>query len=254
MSIYRHADKFPFASAFTLAEVLITLGLIGVVASMTIPNLVQNNQTKNTVTVLKKEYSILSQAYTSAVADHGPPGTWGLSGTAGADATGSLNTLNVLIPYFKITKNCGAGTGCFPTSPYRFLDNNPGAANIDAATGFGKAILADGSLILTESFGTCTPHGSAPALQAVCGDIYFDINGFKGPNQYGADWFAFWLTNSGVVPLGTALDTSATFDTNCKNKPINSWGCTAWVIYNENMDYLKSCGSTLSWSGPTSCN
>lgn len=40
-------------AAFTLAEVLITLGIIGVVAAMTMPSLIQNYQEKATVTKLK---------------------------------------------------------------------------------------------------------------------------------------------------------------------------------------------------------
>ena len=62
---------------FALAEVLITLGIIGIVAAMTLPALVQKNQEKVTVTKLKKVYSILSQAYQFAVNDYGTPDLWG---------------------------------------------------------------------------------------------------------------------------------------------------------------------------------
>lgn len=48
--------------AFTLAEVLITLGIIGIVAAMTIPNLVQNSFEKKTVAQLRKTQSVLAQA------------------------------------------------------------------------------------------------------------------------------------------------------------------------------------------------
>ena len=57
--------------AFTLAEVLITLGIIGVVAAMTMPSLIQNYQEKATVTKLKKCYSLVSQAYVSILNDEG---------------------------------------------------------------------------------------------------------------------------------------------------------------------------------------
>lgn len=53
--------------AFTLAEVLITLGIIGVVAAMTIPVLVQKYKEQATVTRVKKFYSVFSQAYTMAI-------------------------------------------------------------------------------------------------------------------------------------------------------------------------------------------
>ena len=53
--------------AFTLAEVLITLGIIGVVAAMTLPTLVGEYQKKQTATQLKKFYSIMQQAITRAI-------------------------------------------------------------------------------------------------------------------------------------------------------------------------------------------
>ena len=52
-------DKFNKAKAFTLSEVLITLGIIGIIAAMTLPSLVGRYQEKVTVTRLKKYYSIL---------------------------------------------------------------------------------------------------------------------------------------------------------------------------------------------------
>ena len=54
--------------AFTLAEVLITLGVIGVVAAMTLPSLIQKHNEKVIVTQLKKVYSTFSQAYKMAEA------------------------------------------------------------------------------------------------------------------------------------------------------------------------------------------
>ena len=56
-----HCDKYRRV-AFTLADVLITLGIIGVVAAMTIPSLVTNYKGKVAATQLKKGYSTISQA------------------------------------------------------------------------------------------------------------------------------------------------------------------------------------------------
>ncbi len=49
--------------AFTMAEVLITLGIIGIVAAMTFPQLIKNYQAKVYETAFKKAYSNLSKAY-----------------------------------------------------------------------------------------------------------------------------------------------------------------------------------------------
>lgn len=56
---------------FTLSEVLITLGIIGVVAAMTIPILITNYQKKETVTKLRRAISILNQAYRLSFDDNG---------------------------------------------------------------------------------------------------------------------------------------------------------------------------------------
>lgn len=59
--------------AFTLAEVLITLGVIGVVAALTLPSLIQKSTEKETVVALKKFYSESSQAFSLAVEKDGEP-------------------------------------------------------------------------------------------------------------------------------------------------------------------------------------
>ena len=65
--------------AFTLAEVLITLGIIGVVAALTLPSLIQKQHEKETVAKVKKAYSILSQAYLSANTEFGSFDQWGIT-------------------------------------------------------------------------------------------------------------------------------------------------------------------------------
>lgn len=62
--------------AFTLAEVLITLGIIGVVAALTMPALIANHRKQVTVTKLKKVYSVMNQAISAAVAEYGDAENW----------------------------------------------------------------------------------------------------------------------------------------------------------------------------------
>ena len=61
---------FKLHKAFTLVEILITLGIIGVVAAITIPTLIQNSNSKKFVTQFKKSLSTLSQAAISAQAQY----------------------------------------------------------------------------------------------------------------------------------------------------------------------------------------
>lgn len=54
-------NKQKFKNAFTLAEVLITIGIIGIVAAMTIPTLISNYQKQIVETNLQETYSIMQQ-------------------------------------------------------------------------------------------------------------------------------------------------------------------------------------------------
>lgn len=62
--------------AFTLAEVLITLGIIGVVAALTLPILIQNYRNNEVETKLKKVYSTMNQAIKLSEIDNGPKEYW----------------------------------------------------------------------------------------------------------------------------------------------------------------------------------
>ena len=64
-------------TGFTLAEVLITLGVIGIVAAMTIPNLVQSYKKKVVETRLVNFYSTINQALRLSEVDNGNSSTWG---------------------------------------------------------------------------------------------------------------------------------------------------------------------------------
>ena len=75
-------------SAFTLAEVLITLAIIGVVAAMTIPTLTANYKKKVVETRLAKFYSMMNEAVRLSEIDHGNRSTWDVS----KDAVDFYNT------------------------------------------------------------------------------------------------------------------------------------------------------------------
>jgi len=247
--------------AFTLAEVLITLAIIGIVAAMTMPILVQNTQEKITVVALKKAYSTLSQAYKMAESNNGTPDTWNLLGSLSAQ--GAENALNMLAPYLNVAKNCGTNySDCF-TENYYCLDGSKNGqsgcyVSVDGNFGGGSASLklADGSLvnIFIRNEKCSDSQGPTMALSNNCADIQVDTNGNKKPNTLGKDLFRFHLTKYGIIPKGVAQENSiSTFAGNCINGDAG-WGeaCTAWVLYNENMDYLKC--SNLAWDGKHKCD
>ncbi len=101
--------KVKKSSGFTLAEVLITLGLIGVVAAITLPALIQNNKNKEVEARLKKIYSIMNQAILMSEKDNGPKEYWSFC-DFGED-TNTENTSSCrqhfdkyILPYIKYTK------------------------------------------------------------------------------------------------------------------------------------------------------
>lgn len=226
-------------AAFTLAEVLITLGIIGVVAAMTMPSLIQNYQEKATVTKLKKCYSLVSQAYVSILNDEG--------GSDTLQAGDDLEMMEKFGKYLKYQKTCGRNKGCFPNVTYKSVTGNGYSKWEDDTTDRSRAILTDGTLIMFNK-SVITENENYIYAQ-----IYVDINGFKGPNQLGRDFFYFYINPEKIVPGGAkaleAIFPDQKFDENCIQQ--NGYACAAWVIYNENMDYLHC--KDLSWDGKHSC-
>ncbi len=103
---HHYKDK----QGFTLAEVLITLGIVGVVAALTIPTIVQNYKKQEVETSLKKIYTTVNQAIQKAEIDHGDYHTWVFSSNAeGVLETyfiPYLNVANVAVSYGGASANC----------------------------------------------------------------------------------------------------------------------------------------------------
>lgn len=171
MKKYFKYNKF----GFTLAEVLITLGIIGIIAEITIPTLIGDFQKVQTVTQLKKTYSILSQMLARSVADNGEMSTW--DWPAAPDSTNVITFCNQYIfPYFNIHKNCGYQWGwsagnCHDSKVY-YLDKTT-TTSPNGAT----FILSDGTLI---TFNTTAASAAT---------IWIDLNGNKPPNIVSKDVF-----------------------------------------------------------------
>ena len=181
-------------AAFTLAEVLITLGIIGVVAAMTMPALIQNARNRELESALKKSASVIAQALDMYKAENGVPITSDVS---------THNLKPAIIKYFKVLQDCGEGyndadSACIKnyndpdrnsTTYKNFSGNNTIFLNdFDD----GQFVLTDGTLILLNNYET----------QAVI--ISVDVNGYKKrPNRLGQDLFMFQLNEEGkLLPMG----------------------------------------------------
>ena len=95
--------------AFTLSEVLITLGVIGVVSALTISILIQNYQKHVTVNRLKETYSILYNAVRMSETENGLLESWDIpssSYTSAVYSNGKVFFEQYIKPYIKIVKVC----------------------------------------------------------------------------------------------------------------------------------------------------
>ena len=93
-------------NAFTLAEVLITLGIVGVVAVMTMPTVIKHHQQQVTVNRLKHTYSTLSQAIKLSETENGFVKEWDEARSIGIETW--LN--RYLLPYIKYNSKYKSGS------------------------------------------------------------------------------------------------------------------------------------------------
>jgi prepilin-type N-terminal cleavage/methylation domain-containing protein len=176
-------------SGFTLAEVLITLAIIGVIASLTIPAMIQNIQDAQFKIAWKKAYSDISHAAYLYTANNG--GTF--------KGTGSF--YQKINPYLEIIKTCSATVGdCFPWHTY-YLD---GSIYL-TSTNYDTAILNNGvSLLVGEESTDCTANYGSHVPS--CVHLFVDINGTKGPNTIGKDVNSLMILDDGTVkPSGDSF-------------------------------------------------
>jgi len=185
---------------FTLSEVLLTLGIIGVVAAMTIPTLIENNQKAQYVTALKKVYSNFNQVLVQYSADNGCVGDLRCTGLFYVGNT-QENVGDALAPYFNIAQNCKMEAGCFSGKVSENFDGSGERSDfIKQSPSFYNFTTTDGanySLVSAET--NCSDDGFSSGatvdLSQYCGYIEVDVNGDKGPNNYGRDIFQFYITN-----------------------------------------------------------
>jgi type II secretory pathway pseudopilin PulG len=206
-------------TAFTLAEVLITLGIIGVVMVMTIPTLLSRTAEKECLIKLKKEYSALAQATIQLQAQNDTI-NFTDSGTLEKDYSTVL----------KFVKE-GPQNTLFPSSYYYYKSSTTQDWSINT---YVSGVLIDGSIWrFVSSSANCTAsHPSS--ITNLCGGINIDVNGTKPPNMYGKDLFSIDILKKGdayvLAPKGGPGD-NYTCD---PSKTTESGGCTVYALKTDN--------------------
>ena len=248
--------------AFTIAEVLITLGIIGVVAALTLPSVIINTIEKQRVAQLKKSYAELSQAFALAIDEYGTPDEWGLADMYDDNSHYILATN--MKKYLKLSADCvdmpqaQAQTLCGQAYNSGKNWNNNSIAVVSNNRNGKLVILSNGTTVGFRVFDNkCNLQFGN--IKNVCGELVVDTNGSKLPNQNGEDQFVLYVTKNKLVPAGIS-GAYYTFERACNksievpypsHSPASMYACAAWVLYNENQDYLHC--NDLSWTGKTKC-
>lgn len=216
-------------SAFTLAEVLITLGIIGIVAAMTLPGIIANHRKAVLKTQFDKAHSVLRQVVERMIYD------------AGGDLYGMYYDDNdqkgeelreAFFSYFKDTKNEDILT---EIKPYYTSARNSKTSIHNCPAGCctepGKKayIVVDGIMYLA-----CARDDSI--------NFAFDINGNnKGPNKWGVDLFDFDLGSDNKLTVSTyscnTQNCNTYFGTTSTNNVNDGIGCTDCAV--KDPDYFK---------------
>lgn len=223
-------------TAFTLSEVLITLGIIGVIAALTIPRLITNYKAKRLRTQFLKSYSVIQQVFKQMEADDVSldPATYKV-GTfyktfanylQGAfDCGGVLGSRKLYLPCYSY-QNDGGGEY---SEPYKSLD---GKSKVSGSYfDDGQLALQNGSLLLFEN-------------QGRTGIIWVsvDLNGYNNPpNRYGYDLFTFELDDGELKTMGDRATKYNDTSKYCNFKgsgSLNGIACAQKA--KENSDYFKT--------------
>ena len=180
--------------AFTLAEVLITLAIIGVVAAITIPSVVNHNKELELKTQRKKMVNVIVNQFNLMKAEKGEYNCLQVTGS-GEIRTVCRQFYIDFTKFFYTEKICDGNTlgKCLPAGGVKNPDGTE--INNDACIGYGLEfqddsyafVLQDGSYIFT--FGDPTHPIFA-----------FDVNGKKGPNHWGVDVFSLEILD-GILDL-----------------------------------------------------
>lgn len=219
-------------TAFTLVEVLITLGAIGIVAALTIPTLMKYVDKSSQKTSFKAIYSDLSSATQMIKRNN--------SGLLTGFFTSLTDIKDSYANQLKITKSCDNSNteGCWSYT-WKELNGSP----LTAPTTPGL-ILSNGAVLVFEDYFSpdCDSTGinvnSRTTYTNVCSNIVIDVNGPKIPNTIGKDIFYVWILSDFMTPWGSLKDDakagSIAASTTCASGD-GGWGCAYKVL--NNIDY-----------------
>lgn len=203
--------------AFTLAEVLITLAIVGVVAVLTIPTVTNNMSQRSNIVKLEATIKSLNDAVNNLMIDER---AMEIGDSSMVDDFSSL-----FGNYLKIAGDCDGDrySNCFGSSYSSISGENLSPFSSDDTA--GCAMLPNGaSFRITEV---------SPGVTA---SIYIDVNAAKGPNVAGRDLFALRLFKDGLAGSESSGDDLADAKSACRSGSTYGLDCVylletnGWVM------------------------
>lgn len=224
-----------YKDGFTLAEVLITLGIIGIVAAMTLPGLINKYEKNVTVNVLKKKYTNFNEALNMLKADKDVTQIFSIGNCE--------DVHQAILPYLGILSSCNLPpSNCWndTSAPTDISGNKLFTDPNDGSRGY---MLSDGSILVLRCWGAGL-------------GFTIDVNGTKKPNRDGRDIFRFYLLSreacfnngdcagsqlttqkDGVLYAGSYGPNYITFSTLSRDELLQDWcnitnslGCTDLIV------------------------
>lgn len=197
-------------NGFTLAEVLITLGIIGVVAAITIPTLMTNYKAHKLRTRYLKAYSIAQQAFRLMEGDDvsTDPSTYRVLGDG--------KFYKTYMKYFQAPFDCGYWSGGINVSN---LCYNPTISkkykSLDGKSEVRGSYLDDGSFTLQD--GTLFMLENQAGVSRLW--VSVDINGYNNPpNRWGYDLFTFDFQEGVLRTMGDSKTAYSDMNAYCNPK------------------------------------
>ncbi len=203
-------------AAFTLAEVLITLGIIGVVAAITLPTLIKNYQKKVLETQFKKSVAFVQNSYRKAIADEGVDSIFDTQIAYKYSLEGSSN-----FSYGFSSEKFASKFG-YELLPINQLKNSPLKALKSADVDY--YIYSNGACFTFDSVEQRGWH-SITGVDVALFSTYIDVNCDKGPNKGGRDVFVLMLNSNAKIDYygyGSSDDWQQICNEDVFNEALNS--------------------------------
>lgn len=229
--------------AFTMAEVLLVVAIIGITAALALPNLSQGIDEDKYVMMAKATYSELDSGFSRMLANKSLREIY-TDANASTDAQRCKAIVDELSKYVKMGKNCGNSlTQCYNSSKsYKEADGSV----IDDTWPSGKSSNSAAFTLLSGA--VVIVYGNDEYIK-----VDFDVDGEKGPCKCNVDIFRAAIDKVNLDSLTANIQYWVDESVKAGDEYLDpDYDALEWVLSKGNMDYLHCNG--LKWSTKTQCD